>query len=74
MQHSSKEAIEESRLRNEKLYESLLRLEALLADVQSGKTYNYIWQLLRENAFNAKTIKALVDSLTIKKNPLHSSK
>ena len=42
MDHSSKQCIEESRLRKEDLYESLLRLEDLFADVQSGKTYHYI--------------------------------
>ena len=39
MEHTSKKDIEESRTKNEELYESLLRLEAMLADVQSGKTY-----------------------------------
>ena len=49
MEGTSKQTIEESRLRNEEFYESLLRLEALLADVQSGKTYQRIFSNCYEN-------------------------
>ena len=49
MEHTSKQTIEESRLRNQELYKSILQLEALLADVKSGKTYKYIFSNYYEN-------------------------
>ena len=49
MEHTSKQTIEQSRLRNQELYESFLRIEAFLADVQSGETYQYIFSNYYEN-------------------------
>ena len=69
MEHTSKQTIEESRLRNQELYKSLLRLESLLDDVRSGKTYQniYIFSNYDENMLLTLRLYDLVVSLTIKK-------
>ena len=69
MEHTFKHTIEESRVRNQAPYESLLRLEALLTDVQSGKTYQYIICNYYENMLLTLRLKSYTFCLRLKNDP-----